>query len=220
MKVIILIILSIQLLATNISDFINKNNCDQVIDKQVLQICYSYKNKGALFVGYKLDGTLVDKENIKKRPRFYSEKNLPMKYRSKSNDYKKSDYDRGHLAPDAAFDYNKKVLRKTYTMANVIPQVPRVNRYTWIKAERYARSIAYKLGSVTVINGVVYSDNPKTIGKNKIAVPDAYWKMIVNDEHNFKKCFYYENNNDIIAKQDKLKQHQVECSTLTTIKGK
>ena len=215
MKIIfITIFLSIQIFATNISDFINKNNCDKVIDKQVFQICYSYKNKGAFYVGYELNGTLVNKANIKKRASFYNEKTIPMQYRSKSSDYKKSGYDRGHLAPDAAFDYNKKVLRKTYTMANVIPQVPRVNRYTWIKAERYARSIAYKLGRVTVINGVIYEDNPKRIGKNQIAVPSGYWKMIANDEQNFQKCFYYENNNDIITKKDKLKQHQVECSTL------
>jgi endonuclease G len=74
--------------------------------------------------------------------------------------------------------------------------------------------MAYKLGSVTVINGVVYESNPKRIGKNQITVPSGYWKIIANDEHDFQKCFYYENNNDVITKQDKLKQHQVECSTL------
>ena len=30
-------------------------------------------------------------------------------------------------------------------MANIIPQYPKVNRYTWIKAERYERQIAKKL---------------------------------------------------------------------------
>lgn len=200
--------------AIELSSFINKNNCDQVIDKQVYKICYSYKNKGALFVGYKLNSYLVNKVNIKKRPRFYNEKTVPMKYRSKYKDYTHSGYDRGHLAPDAAFDYDKKILRKTYTMANIIPQAPKVNRKTWIKAEKYARSIASKLGSATIINGVLYENNPQRIGKNKIAVPVGFWKMIVNKKHNFQKCFYYENNNNISVKEDRLKQHQVECSSL------
>ena len=42
--------------------------CDQIIDKQVYKICYSYKYKGALAVWYKLDGKLVNKTNIKKDP--------------------------------------------------------------------------------------------------------------------------------------------------------
>ena len=58
------------------SNFINKSNCDQIIDKQVFNICYDYKMKGAKYVSYTLKGTLVNKLNIKKRNSFYTEKNL------------------------------------------------------------------------------------------------------------------------------------------------
>ena len=79
-------------------------------------------------------------------------------------------------------------------MANIIPQAPQVNRKTWIKAEKLERSVAVSLGSVNVLNGVVYSSNPQRIGKNEIAVPDGFWKMIYNDEKDYKKCFFYEND--------------------------
>lgn len=59
-------------------------------------------------------------------------------------------------------------------MSNIIPQVLIVNRRTWIKAEKIERQLASKLGSVSVLNGVVYSSNPKRIETNKIAVPDAF----------------------------------------------
>ena len=213
-KLTLLLLLTVQLFSSIIDDFINKQNCDQIIDKQVFTICYSYKYKGALFVAYELDGNLVNKKNIKKRPRFYSEKNIPIKYRSKSKDYTKSGYDRGHLANDGSFDYDIKALRKTYSMANIIPQAPKVNRYTWIKAERYERLIATKLGKVTVINGVIYSKHPKRIGKNKVAVPIGYWKMLINTKEHYKKCFYYKNFIDTNTKQDKLNQHLIDCSTL------
>ena len=55
------------------------------------------------------------------------------KYRSHTRDYTHTAYDRGHLANDASFDYDKKIVRKTYTMANIIPQAPKVNRKTWKK---------------------------------------------------------------------------------------
>ena len=182
-------------------------NCDQIIDKQAFTICYDYKMKGAKYVAYTLDGNLVNKTNVKKRSSFYTEKNLPAKYRSHNKDYTHTGYDRGNLANDASFDYDAKVVRKTYTMANIIPQAPNVNRKTWIKAEKLEREIAVTLGSVCVINGVIYDDDPKRIGKNRIAVPDAFWKIIYNDAKGYQKGFYYENKNDIDVKKDKLKSH-------------
>jgi len=170
--------------------------------------------KGAKYVSYALDGKLVNKLNIKKRPSFYTEKNLKKKYRSYRRDYTYSKYERGHLAPDASFDYDKKILRKIYTMANIIPQAPKVNKYTWKKAEILERSVASRLGSANVLNGVIYSLNPLRIGKNQIAVPDAFWKMIYNDNKSYKKCFYYKNSIDIDIKSDKLKNHLVDCGNI------
>jgi len=202
------------LYSTEINDYINETNCNQIINKKVFTVCYDYNLKGTKYVAYELDGTLVNYLNIKKRKSFYTEKNLKKEYRSYSKDYINSGFDRGHLASDASFDYDKKIVRKTYTMINIIPQAPKVNRYTWIKAEKFERLIAVKLGKVNVINGVVYESNPIRIGKHKIAVPSFFWKMIYNDETNYKKCFMYQNINDIDIKKDKLKQHLVDCESL------
>lgn len=209
-----LLLFTISVFSTDITKYINNNNCDQIIDKQVFTICYDYKLKGAKYVSYKLDGSLVNKTNLKKRSRFYSEKTLPNKYRSKNKDYTKSGYDRGHLANDASFDYDKKVVRKTYTMANIIPQAPKINRYTWIKSEKLERKVAYNLGYANVLNGVLYSNTPQRIGKNKIAVPYAFWKIIYNDKENYKKCFYYKNDLNLDTRGDKLKSHLIDCVKL------
>ena len=215
MKILFSFFLSfITLFAIEFPEFFNKQNCDQIIDKTVFSICYDYKHKGARYVAYELDGALVNQGNIKKRERFYTEKTLPKKYRSHTKDYTNSGYDRGHLANDASFDYDEKVLRKTYSMANIVPQAPIVNRKLWIKAEEYERMIAVKLGKVVVINGVVYDVNPIKIGQNQISVPSGFWKMLRNKEQNFERCFYYVNDIDAQVKGDKLKEHVVECSKL------
>ena len=211
---IILFFSIITLQAVNLSDYINKYNCNQIIDKQIYTICYDYKMKGARYVAYTLDGNKVNLVNIKKRPRFYTEKTIPKRYRSYSRDYLHSGYDRGHLANDADFDYSKKLVQKTYSMANIIPQAPKVNQKTWIKAEKLERKIAVALGTVNVINGVLYSQNPKRIGKHHIAVSYAFWKIIYNDSRGYKKCFYYKNDNNIDVKSDKLKNHLVACISL------
>ena len=172
-KLLIIILTSISLQATSIKDFIELDRCDQIIDKQVIKICYSYEHKGALAVWYTLDGSLVNTDNIKKRPRFYSEKSLKSQYKSKYKDYTNSGYDRGHLAPDASFDYDKKILRKVYTMANIIPQYPNVNRHQWTKVERLERMYAVKHGIVNIVNLIEYPLTPKKIGKNQVSVPSS-----------------------------------------------
>lgn len=218
MKILVSMLLSVTvLLSTEFSDFINKTNCNQIIDKSVFSVCYDYNHKGSLFVGYTLDGNLVNKGNIKQRSEFYTEKNILKQYRSHTKDYTNSGYDRGHLASDASFDYDEKVVRKTYSMCNIIPQSPMVNRKLWIKVEEYERFISTQLGKVNVINGVVYDTNPKRIGENQISIPKGFWKMLWNDEKKFQKCFYYSNDLDVDVKGDKLKSHQIECERL--IKG-
>jgi len=199
--------------ATEIGSFINKRNCDQLIDKSYYKICYDYNLKAARYVGYTLDGSLVNAVNIKKRPRFYEEKRIPKQYRAKHSDYTRSGYDRGHLQNDANSDWSKKSQKSTYSMANIIPQVPTVNRKTWIKAEKYERKVAVKLGSVQVLNGVIYPSKPQRIGRNGIAVPSGYWKMIFNNK-GFERCFYYKNDKRAKAKGDKLRSHLIDCSSL------
>jgi len=65
---------------------------------------------------------------------------------------------------------------------------------------------------MVVINGVIYSLDTKRIGKNKIAVSKAFWKMIYNDEKDYKKYFYYENDLNVNVKLDKLKNHLIDCN--------
>ena len=210
-KVLIISILAVASIATSINDFIDTKQCDQIVDKQVFKVCYDYKIKGARAVWYGLDGRLVNAVNIKKRPHFYSERTIPVRYRAKYKDYTHSGYDRGHMANDADFDYDIKVLRKTYSMCNITPQTPKLNRKTWIKAEKYERSVAAKLGSAKVINLVFYPKNPKRIGKNRIAVPSGFLKVVYNNSTGLERCFWYDNRFDIDVKTDRLKNHLVDC---------
>ena len=202
------------LLALDNSQFINEDNCDQIVDRTYFQICYDYNNKAAKAVSYTLYGDLVNDTNIEKRPSFKVDKEIDRDKRASSSDYTKSGFDRGHLANDAAFDWSQDSLNETYKLSNIVPQVRKVNRYTWIKAERYARFIAVKLGEVNIINVVKYPSNPQRIGKHQIAVPQGFYKILYNEDQNYSRCLYYENDNNINTKEDRLKQHDVECNTI------
>lgn len=101
-----------------------------MLDKGFYRICYDYRNKGAKFVAYTLDGRNVNAGDIKKRLKFYADPDIPARYRTSSADYTKNEFhaDRGHLAPDASFDWSDAALYSVYSMANIIPQYGQINR--------------------------------------------------------------------------------------------
>jgi len=197
--------------ALTFNKFINNSECNQIIDKEFYKICYDYNLKAAKAVSYILSGDLVNELNIKKRPSFKVEWEIDKKYRASTSDYTRSGYTKGHIASDAAFDWSNESLESTYTLANIMPQASNVNQHTWTKAERYERFIAVQLGTVNVVNLLTYSKAPIRIGTHGIAVPTGYYKILFNNEKNYTRCLYYENNNNIIVSEDKLKNHEVSC---------
>jgi len=199
----------------NTRTLFNSRSCDRVFDTGSYKACYDYSNKTSSLVRYRLDGDKVGAVNIKKRPWFYEEKSLPRNARAYYKDYgKKRGFDRAHLASDASFDWSQKSLNDTYNMINIVPQYSLVNRKTWIKAEKYSRYIAKKLGYVDVLNVVVTPNKPHRIGYNKVAVPEGFYKIIYNEERGFRRCFYYRNEISPDIQRDKLRNHLVDCEQI------
>jgi len=67
------------------------------------------------------------------------------------DDYTRSGYDRGHMAPNADFDDTYENALLTFFIANVWPQTPTVNRSEWVKAENETRRLAFTYMVVKVI---------------------------------------------------------------------
>jgi len=189
----------------------NSPSCDKIIDMEYYLVCYNYDLKSPVAVTYRLTREGISGKGIRKRMSFRISREIPREHASCSLDFKGSKYDRGHLASDASFDKDRLKLRSTYYYANVVPMHRRVNRYYWSKVERFERTMAAKLKSITVTNIVVFDEVPKRIGKNGIAVPIGFYKLIESEDGNYSKCFYYKNSNEKLIK-DKLKNHVVNCN--------
>ncbi len=94
-----------------------------------------------------------------------------------------SGYDRGHMAPAADMKWSKQAMAESFYMSNICPQNPNLNRGDWNDLEEKSRQWAKKYGAVYIACGPVYDHGkPKRIGNNKVAVPDAFYKVIlIND---------------------------------------
>ncbi len=151
-------------------------HCDKILHKKAFDICYSCKWKTPKLVVYKVDGNLIDAKNLSRKSlRFRPDYNLPIRCRSYSKDYSHTGFDRGHLAPNAVFDYNRAIQKQTFLMSNIAPQKPRLNRRLWAKIEKFVRIQARKYKNIRVITGVCGS-----LGyiKHNVNIPKWWYKII------------------------------------------
>lgn len=187
-------------------------HCNKIISNQVINSCYSYKYKGTMAVASVIEGKTLRLKHIAFRPKWYIDTHINKRYRGNSQDYSGSGYQRGHMASNWSNNYYWNIQKNVFNInANCVPQTPNLNMHVWVQAERYSRYEAKKLGFVDVINIVVYPLHPKKIGKDKISVPSAFYKIIYNNQKHFKKCFYYTNTQDNNWKPHSLWQHEVSC---------
>jgi len=150
--------------------------CDKILHKKAFDICYSCKWKTPKLIVYKVDGDLVNRYNYsRKHLWFKSDYSLPIRCRSYSKDYSRTGFDRGHLAPNAVFDYNCAIQKETFLMSNIAPQKPQLNRRLWAKIEKFVRIQARKYKDIRVITGVCGS-----LGhiKHNVNIPKWWYKII------------------------------------------
>jgi len=100
-------------------------------------------------------------------------------------DYSGSDYDEGHLAnsKDFAYDCNKQ--QATFRFYNCVPQTPKLNRGIWKHYETLIREQSNS-ENLYIVCGSFFGT--KTIGSNRIAVPDKCWKIVYSMDK--KKVIY------------------------------
>lgn len=97
-----------------------------------------------------------------------------------TSDYTKSGYDRGHMAPAADMKWSKQAMEESFYLSNICPQNPNLNRGDWNDLEEKSRQWAKKHGVIYVACGPIYdTKRPKRIGNNKVAVPDAFYKVVL-----------------------------------------
>ncbi|WP_439482279.1 DNA/RNA non-specific endonuclease [Cyclobacterium plantarum] len=149
----------------------------QVVHHGYYSLGYDESLEQASWVAYQLSPEKL--RGIHKRTDDFSEDFLIVTGSAHPDDYYRSGYDRGHLAPAADFTYSEKAMESSFYMSNVSPQQPGFNRGIWKKIEEQVRSWAIAYENVLVITGPVVKQNERlVIGENQVLVPDYFFKVI------------------------------------------
>lgn len=100
--------------------------------------------------------------------------------RAEDRDYRSSGYDRGHMCPAGDNKWDMEAMRQSFLFTNICPQAPQLNRGDWNEMEMACRKWAAKYGKLYVVCGpIFYKGKKKTIGINRVAVPNAFFKVVL-----------------------------------------
>jgi endonuclease G len=186
---------------------IKKDSDGVIVDTEMPHILYNYLpsiNRGALvshkyytlsyneefeqaeWVAYKLNTSFI-KGDVKRSNSFYQDKAVQTRS-AKKDDYKYSGYDRGHLLPAGDRKVSKIAMRETFYMSNISPQDPNLNRKAWKYLEEKIRKKTYAYDSLYIVTGPIIEKEHEEIGDNQVAVPSAFYKIILNYTNTSSLC--------------------------------
>lgn len=97
-----------------------------------------------------------------------------------TRDYTKSGYDRGHLCPAGEQKWSAEAMHHSFVMTNICPQKHELNSGAWKTLEEKERLWANRDSILVIAAGPVYnSPDPERIGQIGVAVPDAFFKVLL-----------------------------------------
>ncbi len=86
----------------------------------------------------------------------------------------------GHICPAADNRWSKTAMNQSFLLTNMCPQDEDLNAGDWAGLEVRCRGWAKKYGIIFIAAGpIFYNGVTKTMGKNKVGVPDAFFKVIL-----------------------------------------
>ncbi len=131
-----------------------------------------------LYVAQRLTRRSIEDADERRADRFFADARLPSGERAELDDYKRSGYSRGHMAPAGDMP-TPTAMAQSFSLANMVPQNIQHNGGPWSKIEQDTRQYVLRAkGDVYVITGPVFTESSPTIGRNAVKVPTYLYKLV------------------------------------------
>ncbi len=158
-----------------------KRNKDIIVTHIGYTLSYNPDYVLANWVAYELVDRELEGDSQRQRNFQPDPSAVLKKYRLATHqDYTRSGWVRGHLAPAADMKWNQKACDESFYTSNIAPMKAELNNGIWKRVEEKVRKWAQKYERVWVITGPVIGLNKDgRIGENHIVVPDAFFKAVL-----------------------------------------
>jgi len=155
-----------------------KGRSSQIIRHKGYTLSYNNEWRLANWVGYEL--TRDEADGPVERTDWFDEDPMVKGVKVRHADYTHSGFDRGHMAPAADMKWDKQAMVESFYMSNICPQVHALNAGLWNTLENRVRTWARRDSAIVVVCGPIVPREYMTIGENRVAVPEYFYKAIVS----------------------------------------
>ncbi len=119
----------------------------------------------------------IEDADERRADKFFADARLPVAERAELEDYKRSGFSRGHMAPAGDMP-TPTAMAQSFSLANMVPQNAQQNGGSWAKIEQDTQDVLRAKGDVYVITGPGIELNPPTIGEGRVRVPRYLFKLV------------------------------------------
>ncbi|QBN18907.1 DNA/RNA non-specific endonuclease [Flavobacterium nackdongense] len=162
-------------------DYLPSSTTNQMVKHYYYTLSYNEKYEQAEWVAYELKKSYVRSSNFE-RPYFIEDPKVKTGSADWRN-YKKSGYDKGHLCPAGDMEFAINAYNDTFFTSNISPQKHDFNGGVWNRLEQKVRYWATKYDGVYVVTAGVLQPNLKTIGQEKVLVPNYFYKILLDNSN-------------------------------------
>ena len=148
---------------------------DTIIEREGYALGYIEKHEQSAWVQYVLTADEVSHATVNRSDDFRADPCVPTGSAT-PQDYTRSGYDRGHLAPAADMAYSDQTMSDSFYMSNMSPQTPQFNRGIWSKLEKQVRHFATREKRIVVVTGPI-------LPAEKTITMDARLMLVVSDNY-------------------------------------
>lgn len=150
-----------------------------IVEHTYYSLSYIEKYEQAEWVAYDISQQQLKRPNVKRTDWFETDPKV-ITGSAKHSDYKGSGYTRGHLVPAGDMAFDELAMKETFFMSNMSPQLRSFNNGIWRELEEQCRDWVYQNKNLFIVSGPVIAQNPSFFKKNKIAIPDAFFKVVLD----------------------------------------
>ncbi|XP_029444273.1 nuclease EXOG, mitochondrial isoform X2 [Rhinatrema bivittatum] len=125
----------------------------------------------------------------RERCKFRPDPSVPPMFSATNEDYFKSGWSRGHMAPAGDNKFSERAMAETFYLSNIVPQNYENNAGFWNRIEMYCRELTKRFEDVWVVSGPLALPQTgedgkrrvtyQVIGKHDVAVPSHLYKVIL-----------------------------------------
>jgi endonuclease G len=186
-----------------------------IIHHLAYTLSYNETHEQANWVAYEL--TKEETVSHFERTNKFIEDELVKTGSATNDDYIKSGYDRGHLAPAGDMGWSEQAMKESFYYSNMSPQNPNFNGGIWKKTEELTREWAIENNNLFIVTGPILTSNLPTIGPNKVSIPNYYYKTILDyTQPTFKAIAFLIPNK---ASKEPLEKYVVSIDSIEKLTG-